>query len=183
MTRSSWPGSPSGCFLLWGSQDPLLTDDDRTAINARVPDALALQRDRADSDRHAWALARRSARRQFSASWSRRSSAVGGPARPSSLIPESAGDSSSVASEVALVESGRIERIETSIVTTAPSQADIELDDWSTVLATPEERSLDLSVLTAPEVDIGELLPEIWPQADACLACSPATQRFRLHRL
>ncbi len=156
-------------FPAAGRQDPLLTDEERAAVNARVPDALALQRDRADSDRHAWALARRSARRQFSASWSRRSSAVGGPARPSSLILESAGDSSSVASEVGLVESGRIERIETSIVTTTPAQVDIESEDWSTILATPEEHSLDLSVLTAPEVDIGELLPEIWPQADPAL--------------
>ena len=156
-------------FPAVGRQDPLLSDDERAAINARVPDALALQRDRADSDRHAWELARRAATQQFTASWSRRSSAVGGPARPSSLILETAGDASSVSSEAVLNEGGRIERIDTSIVTTAPSAEQVAAEDWSSAILSSEERSFDLALLTAPEVDVGALLPEIWPQSDAAL--------------
>ena len=56
-------GAAERVFPAVGRQDPLLTDDERVAINDRVPQALALQRDRADSDRHAWALARRAADR------------------------------------------------------------------------------------------------------------------------
>ena len=85
-------GAAERVFPAVGRQDPLLTDDERAAINDRVPQAMALQRDRADSDRHAWELARRAAGREFTASWSRRSSAVGGPARPSSLILETVAD-------------------------------------------------------------------------------------------
>ena len=77
-------------FPAVGRQDPLLPDAERAAINQRVADALALQRDRGDSDRHAWELIRRAAQQRFTASWSRRSSAVGGPARASSIILESA---------------------------------------------------------------------------------------------
>ncbi len=156
-------------FPAVGRQDPLLTDDERAAINVRIPDALALQRDRADSDRHVWALAQRAARRQFTASWSRRSSAVGGPARPSSLILETAEDSSVVPSEVTLFERGRIERIETSIVTMMPSAEDVASDEWSAVLASPEADSFDLALLTAPQVDTAEVLTEIWPAADSAL--------------
>ena len=156
-------------FPAVGRQDPLLSDDDRAAINVRIPDALALQRDRADSDRHAWALARRAATRQFTASWSRRGSAVGAPARPSSLILESAQDSSPAPSETTLAERGCIERISTSIVAATPSSPQVESDDWSAVLAAPQERSLDLALLTAPHVDIGGLLPHLWSQTDAAL--------------
>ena len=156
-------------FPAVGRQDPLLGDDERAAINARIPDALALQRDRADSDRHAWALARRAATRQFAASWSRRSSAVGGPARASSLILESASGSSSIASEATLVESGRIERIETSVASATLSAEQVESDDWSTVLEAADADGLDLALLTAPEVDMASLLSELWPPADAAL--------------
>ena len=152
-------------FPAVGRQDPLLGDDARAAINARIPDALALQRDRAESDRHAWALARRAAGRQFTASWSRRSSAVGGPARPSSLILESADEQLATASESALSESGRIGRIDTSIVNATPSEAEIAADDWSAVLDAPDARSFDLALLIAPGVDAGALLPQVWPQA------------------
>ena len=74
-------------FPAAGREDPLLPDRARAAINARIPDALALQRERPASDRQAWTMMRLAAREQFQASWSRRTSAVGGPARASTFIP------------------------------------------------------------------------------------------------
>lgn len=158
-------GAAERVFPAVGRQDPLLTDRERTAINARIPDALALQGDRADSDRHAWALARRAAAQQFCASWSRRSSAVGGPARPSSLLLESAATDPTAASETALSAIGRIERIETALVTAAPSESAVESADWSSILQTPDDASLRVGLLTAPNVDTADLLPRIWPEA------------------
>ena len=158
-------GAAERVFPAVGRQDPLLTDCERTAINARIPDALALQGDRADSDRHAWALARRAAAQQFTASWSRRSSAVGGPARPSSLLLETAAIDPTAASETALSAIGRIERIETALVTAAPPPSAVESADWSSVVDTPDDASLRLGLLTAPNVDTADLLPQIWPEA------------------
>ena len=158
-------------FPAVGRQDPLLTDADRAAINEQIPDALALQRDRGDSDRHAWQLMRRAARRQLSASWSRRSSAVGGPARPSSLILETAADSSERAiqpvTESSLYETGRIHRIDSATVTRLPTPAEIALDDWTATVAAPDERSFDLALLASPDSDTRAALAELWPQAQA----------------
>ena len=158
-------------FPAVGRQDPLLTDADRAAINEQIPDALALQRDRGDSDRHAWQLMRRAARRQFSASWSRRSSAVGGPARPSSLILETAANSSEDAdqprTESSLYETGRIQRIESGPVTRLPTPTEIESDDWTATIAAPDERSFDLALLASPDSDTRAALAELWPQAEA----------------
>ena len=158
-------------FPAVGRQDPLLTDADRAAINEQIPDALALQRDRDDSDRHAWQLMRRAARRQFSASWSRRSSAVGGPARPSSLILETAANSSEqgiqTATELSLYETGRIQRIESGPVTRLPTLAEIESDDWTATVAALDEQSFDLALLASPDSDARTALAELWPQAEA----------------
>ena len=158
-------------FPAVGRQDPLLTDADRAAINDQIPNALALQRDRGDSNRHAWQLMRRAARRQFSASWSRRSSAVGGPARPSSLILETAADSSEQAirpvTESSLYETGRIQRIDSATVTRLPTPAEIALDDWTATVAAPDERSFDLALLASPDSDTRAALAELWPQAQA----------------
>ena len=158
-------------FPAVGRQDPLLTDADRATINEQIPGALALQRDRGDSDRHAWQLMRRAARRQFSASWSRRSSAVGGPARPSSLILETAANSSEQgiqpATETSLYETGRIQRIESGPVTRLPTLAEIESDDWTAPVAAPDEQSFDLTLLTSPDSDTRAALADLWPQAEA----------------
>lgn len=153
-------------FPAVGRQDPLLTDDERAAINDRVPQALALQRDRTDSDRHAWELARRAAGREFTASWSRRSSAVGGPARPSSLILESAGVGQSDRAESTLSDSGRIERISTSFAASTPDCAEVEAEDWSDALDAPDQRSFELGLLGASNVDTSAMLPQIWPEAE-----------------
>ncbi len=157
-------------FPAVGREDPLLTDDERAAINARIPDALALQRDRGDSDRHAWALMRRAATDRFTASWSRRSSATGGPARASSLILESASggeDGSSVMqSEAALAEQGRIERISNAARLASKSSeagGDRGLDR---VLDIPDERGFDLELLSESGVDIRAVLAEMWPGAE-----------------
>jgi hypothetical protein len=151
-----------------GRQDPLLTDAERVAINARIPDALALQRDRAFSDRHAWTLARRSATLQFTASWSRRSSAVGGPARPSTLILESAGNQldpsdrlPSESAESALYRQGRIERVGPSPIT--------DFSELHRATDIPDKPGFRLALLSAPDVDIHTLLPDIWPQAESTL--------------
>ena len=158
-------------FPAVGRQDPLLPDAERAAINQRVPDALALQRDRGDSDRHAWELLRRAAQQQFTASWSRRSSAVGGPARPSSLILESAaegiGAPNETQTESTLSDIGRIQRIESAVVTTLPSAADIEEHDWTATIAAPDEQSFDLALLASPNADTRSALPELWPPAEA----------------
>ncbi|MCY4619879.1 MAG: PD-(D/E)XK nuclease family protein [Chloroflexi bacterium] len=158
-------------FPAVGRQDPLLTDADRAAINEQIPDALALQRDRGDSDRHAWQLMRRAARRQFSASWSRRSSAVGGPARPSSLILETAAASSEDAdqprTESSLYEAGRIQRIESGPVTRLPTPAEIESDDWTATVAAPDEQSFNLALLASPDSETRAALAELWPEAEA----------------
>ncbi len=158
-------------FPAVGRQDPLLPDAERAAINQRVPDALALQRDRGDSDRHAWELMRRAAQQQFTASWSRRSSAVGGPARPSSLILETAaegiGATNESHTESALSDIGRIQRIESAVVTTLPGAADIEAHDWSATIAAPDEQSFDLALLASPNADTRSALPELWPPAEA----------------
>ena len=158
-------------FPAVGRQDPLLPDAERAAINQRVPDALALQRDRGDSDRHAWELLRRAAQQQFTASWSRRSSAVGGPARPSSLILESAaegvGAPNEAQTESALSDIGSIQRIESAVVTTLPSAADIEEHDWTAAIAAPDEQSFDLALLSSPNADTRSALPELWPPAEA----------------
>ena len=151
-------------FPAAGRQDPLLSDDERDAINARFPAALALQGDRSDSDRHAWTLMRRAAERRFTASWSRRSSAVGGPARASALILESASTSlppEQRYSERALYDAGRIERND------SPGVADTE-GGRDPVDAT-DRSGFDLAVLQLPDADTGALLPELWPQADASL--------------
>ncbi|MCY3567741.1 MAG: PD-(D/E)XK nuclease family protein, partial [Chloroflexi bacterium] len=151
-------------FPAAGRQDPLLGDDRRAAINARIPAALALQRERGDSDRHAWALMRRAAVRQFSASWSRRSSAVGGPARASALILEAASDSLPAElrySEQALSDAGRIERL------TSPGVADAasRLDPADAI----DSSAFKLAMLQLPDADTRALLPELWPQAEASL--------------
>ena len=130
-------------FPALGRSDPLLTDETREAVNRRTPNALALQRDRAESDRHAWALARASATTCVVASWSRRGSAVGGPAQPSSLILEAAA-----------VSSAEIERIGGST-------------DWSRTLEASDARAFDLAMLNAAEIDTHSLLPLLWPQAEA----------------
>ena len=151
-------------FPAAGRQDPLLGDDRRAAINARIPAALALQRERGDSDRHAWALMRRAAVRQFSASWSRRSSAVGGPARASALILEAASDSLPAQmrySEQALSDAGRVERIASPGVADAASHPDpADAIDSS---------AFNLALLQLPDTDIRALLPELWPQTDTSL--------------
>ncbi|MXY85571.1 MAG: hypothetical protein F4Y95_03520 [Chloroflexi bacterium] len=151
-------------FPAVGRQDPLLTDDQRAAINDRVPQALALQRDRADSDRHAWELARRAAGREFTASWSRRSSAVGGPARPSSLILESVADGQSERAESTTTERGRIERLSTSFAASASDS--VEAEDWSDALDAPDQRSFELVLLGATDVDTSAVIPQIWPEAE-----------------
>lgn len=159
------PGVAERVFPAAGRQDPLLTDDERAAINACVPDALALQRDRSDSDRQAWNLMRRAAQNGFTASWSRRSSAVGGPARPSTFIIESASESvassDEALSEQSLSESGRIERI--ASVGATESATEIDPGD-ATDLA-----GLSLSVLTAASVDTAQTLPGVWPESAAAL--------------
>ena len=164
-------------FPAIGREDPLLTDRDRAAINSRIPDALALQGERGHSDRHAWSLARRSAKRQFSASWSRRSSAVGGPSRPSILILESAHpdpeppaatpQGRTLLSESTLAEQGRIERIDSAVVTPSLSAADVSAEDWSRVLEASDAHSFDLALIAAPGVDYQLALANAWPLADA----------------
>ncbi|MXX48631.1 MAG: hypothetical protein F4Z38_10075 [Chloroflexi bacterium] len=154
-------------FPAVGRQDPLLTDDERAAINDRVPQALALQRDRADSDRHAWALARRAAGREFTASWSRRSSAVGGPARPSSLILESVAVEQSESTESTPIDRGRIERISTSFTASTSDSAEVEAEDWSDALDAPDQRSFELALLGATDVDTSAVIPQIWPEAES----------------
>ena len=156
-------------FPAVGRQDPLLPDPDRAEINARIPDALALQGERALSDRHAWFLARRSARWQFSASWSRRSSAVGGPSRPSTLILESASPDPEgpILPETTLTKIGSIERIDSSVVTPSLRAADVADDNWSAALDTPELRSFGLALIAAPGADSRPFLPRIWPIAES----------------
>jgi len=154
-------------FPAVGRQDPLLTDDERVAINERVPEALALQRDRADTDRHAWALARRAAGQRFTASWSRRSSAVGGPARPSSLILESAATMESEAQEASLVDSGRIQRVVAPTVTPTSSLQVADAPDRTFALDAPDERSFELALLNGPNTDTSALLPRIWPESES----------------
>ncbi len=143
-----------------GRQDPLLSDDNRAAINARIPYALPLQRDRADSERHAWQLMRRAARLRFSASWSRRSSAVGGPARPSSFLLESAASSLDPppdSGEAALTAAGRIERI--------PSAGSVEPSGADDLLRAADAQSFNLAILSLPQIDIDAALPPLWPDA------------------
>ncbi len=151
-------------FPAAGRQDLLLTDDQRQEINDRVPNALAVQRERGDSDRHAWTLMRRAAEQRFTASWSRRSSAVGGPARPSALILEAASAALPEAvrySEQALNDAGRIERIASSGAADAPESVDP---------ADAVDRSgLAQAMLNLPNVDTRSLLPELWPQAESSL--------------
>lgn len=146
-------GAAERVFPALARQDPLLPDAARSRINQRIPDALALQRDRALSDRHAWNLARLSAERSFTASWSRRTSAVGGPTRASSLLLESA------------VE---IERLDNAVASFAPTNVDGEID-WLRPLRAPDAASFNLAVLAAPAIDRAALLREIWPQMDAAV--------------
>ncbi|MYD74633.1 MAG: hypothetical protein F4Y11_10630, partial [Chloroflexi bacterium] len=160
-------GAAERVFPAVGRQDPLLTDDERAAINDRVPQALALQRDRAESDRHAWELARRAAGQEFTASWSRRSSAVGGPARPSSLILESVAAGPSDSAESTLSDSDRIERISASFAASTSDSADVEDEDWSDALDAPDQRSFELVLLGAPDVDTSAVIPQIWPEAES----------------
>ena len=145
-------GAAERIFPAVGRQDPLMPDDARTAINRRVPDALALQRERALSDRHAWMLARCVARRQFTTSFSRRTSSVGGPTRASSFLLDVAAD---------------IERISSAVTPFAPTAVEVDADDWSRPLSAPDERAFQLALLSAPGVDTAVLLPDIWPQAEA----------------
>ena len=146
-------GAAERVFPALGREDPLLTDAARSSINQRIPDALALQRDRALSDRHAWNLARRAAERIFTASWSRRTSAVGGPTRASSLLLESADE---------------IERLDSAVASFAPTNVDGEID-WSRPLQAPDAASFNLALLAAPAVDRAAILHEIWPQMDAAV--------------
>ena len=166
-------------FPAVGREDPLLTDDERAAINARIPDALALQRDRAESDRHAWGLMRRAAIDQFAASWSRRSSATGGPARASSLILDSASaeldESLGAQTEASLSESGRIERISNVAGSVSGSSEEIEAEEWTRALESPDERGFELELLSAATVDIQATLTDTW------LGAEPA-ERARLGR-
>ena len=163
-------GMAERVFPAIGREHPLLTDDERDAINARIPDALALQRDRADSDRHAWALMRRAATERFTASWSRRSSATGGPTRASSLILESAASNHEgqavMQSEASLTEQGRIERISSVAAFSPGGLASTENRGALRILNVPDERSFDLELLSEPMVDIRAVLPAIWPGAE-----------------
>ncbi len=154
-----------------GRQDPLLTDDDRADVNARIPDALPLQRERVDSERHAWRLMRAAPRLRFTASWSRRHSAFGAPARPSSFLLDAAAlslersdraigaDDGDI--EASLIAAGRIERIASDAVA-APSEAADPLQ-----AANPQAH--ELAILASPRVDPTATLPQIWPGAEAAL--------------
>ena len=156
-------------FPAVGREDPLLSDDERSAINARIPGALALQRDRGDSDRHAWALMRRAAIDRFTASWSRRSSATGGPARASSLILESASDddepAGSIATEASLSDAGRILRISNAAATPLATSEDAA--EWSSTLDSSDEPGFELRLLSARDVDLAATLPELWESAES----------------
>ncbi len=152
-------------FPAVGRQDPLLNDRQRAEINARIPDALALQRERSDSDRQAWDLLRSAARVACCASWSRRSSAVGGPARPSTFILEAAAASLDPAarpySEQSLGQLGRIQRI--ASVGVAAVQTELNVGKVA------DQCSLELSMLSAANVDINEVLPQVWPESDSAI--------------
>ncbi len=151
-------------------QDSLFSDAARSAINRRVPNALPLQRDRADTDRHVWSLMRRAARQRFVAGWSRRSSAIGGPSHASNLLLEAASATLDPAdapySESDLSQRGRIRRLPSAATTVTPGPDQVVADDWRLPLSAGDLQSLDLALLSAPGVDGRALSPLIWPAAE-----------------
>ena len=156
-------------------QAPLLSDAQRAQINASRPDELALQGDRVHTDRHIWALMRRAARRQFTASWSRRVSAIGGPSRASSVLLESAAaglDSpgapaaNTPRSEADLVEVGRIARLPSSTTTVTPTPQESREQDWNRPLSATDSQSLELALLGAGGVDVAGAIPLVWPASE-----------------
>ncbi len=170
----------AGCaervFPAPGRQDPLLPDEVRAQINRRVPGALALQSERAVSDRLVFQLLRQAARARFTVSWARRSSAIGGPARASSLLLESAsvspGDTDRLAvleSEEDLAQQARLLRIPSAISGVSPTAEQVERSDWSSVLRALDPDDLRIAFLTAPGVRRAALLSEFWPQAEPAL--------------
>ena len=170
----------AGCaervFPAPGRQDPLLPDEARSRINARVPAALALQSERAASDRHVFRLLRQAARRRFTVSWTRRSSAIGGPSRASSLLLETASELASensrpvaFQSEEELAERGHLLRITSSASAVTPTKKQVERGDWSSVIRALDQSELQTALLTAPGVRRESLLPLLWPSAESAI--------------
>lgn len=167
----------AGCaervFPAPGRQDPLLPDELRAAINRRVPGALPLQSERAASDRHVFRLLRQAARRRFTASWARRTSAIGGPSRASSLLLEAAAEPvnaedrpAALESEQELIDRGRLLRLPSGVSGVTPRTEQVESGDWTPVLRALDERELRVALLSAPGVRLGSLLPTLWPSAE-----------------
>ena len=165
----------AGCaervFPATGRQDPLLPDDTRALVNQRVAGALALQSGRAESDRHIFRLLRQAARQRFVVSWARRSSAIGGPSRASSLLLEAASEPANqsslqpmLGSEEDLTEAGRLLRMPAGVSGIAPNAEQAGQGDWSGVLRALDLQDLRLALLAAPDVRREPLLHKFWPE-------------------
>ena len=184
----------AGCaervFPATGRQDPLLPDEIRASVNQRIPGALALQSDRAESDRHIFRLLRQAARQRFTVSWARRSSAIGGPSRASSLLLETASEpldqSSSqptLGSEEDLTVAGRLLRMPSGVSGLAPNAEQVERGEWSAALRALDPQDLRLALLTAPGVRREPLLHEFWPEFGPAQDATRARNQPRVHRV
>ena len=161
--------------------DPLLTDEQRQALNQAVGDtALRRQLARPESDRIVFALLQQAARRRFVVSWARRSNAVGGPTRPSGLLLRAVGGEQGPAlGPEELTAAGQILRLPVALSGATPSAETVQRGDWSAALRALDRADLSLALLNAPAVDAAALLPQLWggyERAEAAQAGRAARQ-------
>ena len=147
-------------------QDPLLHDADRRALNEFLgAEALRLHRARPEQDRFTFALARSAARRRFTASYARRTSAIGGPAHPSALLLAAFGEPERpLLGERKLEEHPDFARLIASVSSAAPTGGQAAAGEWEPARRALDEADLRLAALSPDAIDAVNLLFDVWPE-------------------
>lgn len=147
-------------------QDPLLHDADRRALNEFLgAEALRLHRARPEHDRSIFALAQSAARGRFTASYARRTSAIGSPAHPSALLLAAFGEPGRpLLSERQLEEHPDFTRLIASVSGAAPTVDQAGAGEWYPARRALDEADLRLAALSPDSVDAVRLLFDAWPE-------------------
>ena len=159
-------------------QDPLLHDADRRALNQFLgAEALRLHRARPEHDRFIFALARSAARGRFTASYARRTSAIGSPAHPSALLLAAFGEPDRpLLSERELEDHPDFTRLIASVSGAAPTGEQAGAGEWEPAHRALDEADLRLAALSPAAVDAVNLLFDVWPEG------APRADRARRSR-
>ena len=160
------PGMAERSFPAVPRQDPLLPDSARRDLNAQIgAEALRLGQTRTRLDRLAFTLIEQAARKQFTLSYARRASAVGGPSHPSVLLTQAIGRANGSGTapldEEALNRNERFHRLPAAVSEAAPRPNDDGAPIWGAEQRALDESDLRIAMLSAPGVVGHQLLLEI----------------------